>query len=346
MALSPAVLRALQSASQVLKRLATVQRKEAKFTVGVDIGSSAVKVVVLGPRSRTGPRSVLVKHSVPLDSTQATDASEAVRVAMSGVDPSARSVVLSVSGQWVIMRIIEMPAMKAPELKQALPFEAQRYLPFNIDDVMIDGAMLGPSDAHKNWVLIIACKKELIIRRVDWIRRAGLDAAVIDVDALALANALLASANGRSLKGTRALVNVGAQLSNLVIFKDDTPYLVRDIPWGAEKLIRHTAEHLGSDPAAVGKSILEAVNPDPALISAMKLAAESLVTELQLSFDYFENRFGQPPEEVLVSGGLGENAAFLEVLMASLNQTIKAWSPVEGLPGQFAVAYGLALRSA
>lgn len=345
MALSSSVTNALQSASQVLKRLATVQRKEAKFSTGVDIGSSAVKVVVLGPRTRTGARPILAKKMVPLDSTQATDASEAVKVAMGGVDHEARSVTLSVSGQWVIMRIIEMPIMKPAELKQALPFEAQRYLPFNVEDVVIDGVVLGPSDAHKHWVLIIACKKDLLVRRLDWIRRAGLDALVIDVDALALANALLAGLNGRSLKGTRAMVNVGAQLTNLVILKDETPYLVRDIPWGADKLVRHTAEHLGADAATVGKAILGA-NPGADVINAMKLATEALVTELQLSFDYFENRFGQPPEEVLVSGGLAQNTAFIEVLMSSLSQTIKAWSPVEGLPQQFVVAYGLALRSA
>ena len=291
-----------------------------------------------------GPRPILGQNLAPLDATQATDASEAIRSAVNPILPPVHLVNLAVSGQWVIIRIIEMPVMKPAEMKQALPFEAQRYLPFNIEDVVIDGAVLGPADAHKMWVLIIACKKELIERRLDWVRRAGLDAALIDVDALAIANGLLASVNGRSAEGTRGVVNVGAQMTNLVIFKEETPYLIRDIPWGGEKLIRYTAEHLGAEAAAVSKELTQG-SPSAEMLNAMKLATEALVTELQLSFDYFENRFGQPPEELLVSGGLSQSTAFVDALKSYLTQKIGPWSPVAGLSGQFAVAYGLALRT-
>ena len=333
----------LQSAGALLKRLTTVRPQEAKLTVGLDVGSSSVKVVALGPRKGAGPRTLLGHQVVPLAPGQETDASEAIKTAVSALHLPIRAVNLSVSGQWVIMRIVEMPAMKPSEIRQALPFEAQRYLPFNIQDVVIDGAVLGSADAKKMWVLVVACKKELIERRLDWTKRGGFDTALIDVDALALANGFLAG-NGHHGEGTRALINVGAQLTNLVIFRGETPYLVRDIPWGADKLIRNVAEQLGEEPPAVGAALLQgAVSPE--MKSAVKLAVESLVTELQLSFDYFENRFGQPPEELFVSGGLGQSAAFLEGLKGHLTQALTVWEPVRGLSGQFAVAYGLALRT-
>jgi hypothetical protein len=69
------------------------------------------------------------------------------------------------------------------------------------------------------------------------------------------------------------------------------------------------------------------------------------VTELQLSFDYFENHFGQPPEEIFVSGGTGQSDGLVGALRSHLTQTVVSWTPVKGLPGEFAVAYGLALRS-
>ena len=333
----------LHSTGGLLKRLTTVRHQEAKLTVGLDIGSSSVKVVALGSRKGTGPRPLLGHHAVPIPSGQETDASETVKMAVSGLDAPIRAVNLSVSGQWVIMRIVEMPVMKPNEIRQALPFEAQRYLPFNVQDVVIDGAVLGSVDAKKMWVLVVACKKELIERRLDWVRRAGFETALIDVDALALANGFLAG-NGHHGDGTRALINVGAQLTNLVIFRGDMPYLVRDIPWGAEKLFRSVAEQLGDEPTAVGAALLQAA-VSPEMKSAVKLAVESLVTELQLSFDYFENRFGQPPEELFVSGGLGQSTAFLEGLKAHLTQATTVWEPARGLSGEFAVAYGLALRT-
>ncbi len=327
-----------------LHRLTQIAPKEAKITLGVDIGSAAVKVVALGPRRGGVARPVLGQQLVPLPAGQDPDASEAVKTALNALHVPVRSVNLSVSGQWVIMRVVEMPTMKPDETKQALPFEAQRYLPFNVQDVVIDGVVLGPSDANKSWVLIVACKKELLQRRIDCIKRAGFEAALIDVDALALANSFLAQGESRLKEGTRTLVNIGSQMTNLVIFKGTIPYLVRDIPWGGEKCIRALADQTGKDAMAVAQELAQG-QLSREVLEAMKPATESFVAELQLSFDYFENRFGRPPDEVLVTGGLSLCAGFIDAIKSHLTQTVSAWTPASGLSGQFAVAYGLALRN-
>ena len=330
--------------AKTLQRLIRVAPQEPKMTLGVDIGSTAIKVVALGARRGAAPRPLVGQHLTPLEAGQEVDATEALKAAVGALQLPLRTVNLSVSGPWVIMRVVEMPTMKPAEMKQALPFEAQRYLPFNVQDVIIDGVELGPADASKMWVLIVACKKELVDRRMDWAKRAGLDVALIDVDALALANGFLAQDNGQRSDGTRALVNVGAQLTNLVAFKGEIPYLVRDIPWGGDKLIRATAEQLGAEVEAVRKDFLQGT-ASREVLDAVRLSCEALVAELQLSFDYFENRFGQPPEELLISGGLSLSTAFLEALKNHLTQSVSAWTPANGMPGQFAVAYGLALRT-
>ncbi|MBI4597230.1 MAG: pilus assembly protein PilM [Candidatus Omnitrophica bacterium] len=335
---------ARQRATGLLKRLATIQRKEPKYTVGLDLGASSVKVVVLGARKSEGSPPILAQQVVALKPGQDVDASEALKAAVGNLPMPISTVNMAVSGQWVIMRIIEMPAMKDNELKQALPFEAQRYLPFNIQDVILDGAMLGPSEGKKVWVLIVACKKELVERRIDWAKRAGVNVSLIDVDALALANAFLEQSNGKPAEGTSALINVGSLLTNLVVFKGPVPYLVRDIPWGGERLIRHVGEQLGIEAEEIRQQLLKGeLGAETA--EAMKLAAESLVTELQLSFDYFENRFSQPPDKVLVTGGLSQSARFIEVLKGLLAQAVQTWAPAENLSGQFSIAYGLALRT-
>ena len=329
----------------LLKRITTVAPRDPKLTVGLDIGSTSVKVVALGQGRGSRKRSILGQNLASLSGTPGTDATEAVRSAVSTLQLPIRSVNLSVSGQWVIMRVVEMPPMKPAELKQALPFEAQRYLPFNIDEVVLDGVALGPAEGNKSWVLIVACKKDLIERRLDWVKRAGLEPALIDVDALALANAYLeGGSDGVPEDGRRALLDVGGQLSNLVVFKGRVPYLVRDIPWGGDKMVRHVADQLGADVDTVAQQLAQgAVSPE--VQNATRLTCEGLVAELQLSFDYFENRFGQPPEAVLVSGGLSQSTAFLEALRSHLPQNVSPWSPTGGLSGQFAVAYGLALRT-
>jgi len=330
---------------RLLKRLASVKTKEPRITVGLDIGSTALKVVVLGPHKSSGARPLLGQHLEPLGDNPESQIPETIRRACSALRLSVKPLNLSVSGQWVIMRVVEMPTLNAHELAQALPFEAQRYLPFNIQDVVLDGAILGPAERNKLWVLIVACKRELVDRRISWIKQAGFEPALIDVDALALANAFTEHANGQTLSGTHALINVGAQWTNLAVLNHHIPYLVRDIPWGAKTLIRHVAEKLEREEAQIASQLKQGTPPAD-LLEAMKAACESLTAELQLSFDFFESRFGPPPERLLVSGGMSQCPGFLEALKSHLAQTPVVWMPREGLSNQFAVAYGLALRSA
>lgn len=301
-----------------------------------------MKVVALGTRKGPGTRPILGSNLVPIPAAQGTDPSRAIKTAVSGLHLPLQTAALSVSGSWVIMRVIEMPNMALSEIRQALPFEAQRYLPFNLQEVVIDGVVLGPAEGNKVWVLIIACRKELIERRLDWAKRAGLEVSLIDVDAVALTNGFLATFNGRP-EGITALVNVGSQFTNLSMCQGQIPYLVRDIPWGAEKCFRHAAEHLGIEPEILLRTSSD--EPAPAgLADAMKTVCEGLVTELQLSFDYFENRFGRSPAEVLVTGGLSQSADFMIALKSHLTQPVTPWIPAKELSGQFAIAYGLALR--
>jgi type IV pilus assembly protein PilM len=335
--------RLTQSAGAFLTRLTTIKPYEPKLTVGLDVGSTSVKAVALGTRKGSGARPILARHLTPLSPGQEADPSEAIKDAVAALELPARTVNLSVSGPWVVMRVVEMPRMKLAEFKQALLFEAQRYLPFSGQDVIVDGAVLGSIDASRAWALIVACKKELVERRLDWLKRAGLEAALIDVDALALCNGFLANADGRPAPATRALINVGGQFTNLVICQGEIPYLIRDIPWGGARFVHSVAEHSGFDEAAVGQELRQdTVRPE--LPPAMKLAAETLTTELQLSFDYFENRFGQPPEALLVSGGLARCPGFVEALKGLLTQAVSLWAPVSELSPQFTIAYGLALR--
>ncbi len=326
------------------KSLTTIRPKESKLTVGLDLGSSSIKAVVLGPRKGLGARPIVGQQSHPFDQSTETDPSSVIKNVLGSLRLPVKSLNLAVSGPWVIMRIIEMPAMKPNEMRQALPFEAQRYLPFNLQDVVLDGVVLGPGEANKNWVLIVACKKELIERRIDWIRRAGFEVDIIDVDALAIANGFLSTQTRSSGYQTVALVDLGAQLSNLVIFKGQAPYLVRDIPWGGDKLIRQVSEQLGLEAQAL-KELWNKAQLHPQQSEAMKLATEPLINELQLSFDYFENRFGQPPEKVLLSGGLTHVPGLIDAIKSHLTQSVNSWAPIKDLPSQFSVAYGLALRS-
>jgi type IV pilus assembly protein PilM len=328
-----------------VKEFAAIKPQEPKISVGLDIGSSSIKLVALGARNLSGLRPLIAQHIEPFRESEEGSATRAIRAAISSIRSPIKSVNLSVSGQWVIMRVIEMPTLAETELKQALPFEAQRHLPFNVQDVVLDGAVLGPSDANKSWVLLVACKKDMVDSRISLIKQAGLEPGAVDVDSVAIANAFVTSANGNKLVHTYALLNVGAQWTNLTVLKGTVPYLVRDIPWGFEKMVRQLAEQLGKDASYIVQQLRPNSNPATEILEAMKVSCESLTTDLQLSFDFFENRFGTPPEQIIVCGGTSQCPGFMDALKSHLAQSLNPWTfGPNGLSRQMVVAYGLALH--
>ena len=109
-------------------------------------------------------------------------------------------------------------------------------------------------------------------------------------------------------------------------------------------MLRQLGGQLGKELEAVDE-LLANEKLSEELEGLLRTSCEGLVAELQLSFDYFENRFGQPPDTVLVSGGLSQSSHFLKALKSHITQTVTPWKPTGGLAGQFVVAYGLALRT-
>lgn len=335
----------VQPGWQLLKRLATVRPHPPLSTIGLDIGSTSVKAVALGPKTGSGLRPVLAQQEVLLP--EATDAvvQAAIQQAVEGLGLSLTTVNLSVSGQAVIMRVVEMPKLEPHELTQALPFEAQRYLPFNIQEVVLDSAIIGAVDGQKLQMLIVACRRDALERRLAWVTQAGLHPGLIDVDALAAVNAWTEHANSQVRQGTHAVVHIGAQWANLAIVKDAQPLLVRDIPWGGQKLLKSMAELLGQAEDAVVATLRAAQTAPAEFAEAMRHGCETLAADLQLSFDFFENHFGAPPTDVAVSGGLVQCPGFLAAMGQHLAQPLGVWEPRQGLGSHMAVAYGLALRT-
>lgn len=329
-----------------LTRLATVRRAAPKATIGLDIGSSSVKAVGLG--SRAGGRRPAVLGSKTAAVAEATDAAlqAAVQEAVGALGLSINTVNLSVSGQAVIMRVIDMPKLEPHELAQALPFEAQRYLPFNLQEVVLDGAIVGSVDGQKLQVLIVACRRDALEQRLACLTPAGLQPGLIDVDALAVVNAWMEHADDQARQGTRAIAHVGSQWTNLAILKNAQPLLVRDIPWGGQKLLKHLAEQLARPEDLVAAALRQSSGGAPAdMADAMRGGCEALAADLQLSFDFFENHFGAPPTQVALSGGLARCPGIIDALAQHLAQPLATWEPRQGLGSDLAVAYGLALRT-
>ena len=116
---------------------------------------------------------------------------EAIRRVLDGAGGfKAKEVCASLSGNAVIVKKITLPVMTEAELAESIYWEAEQYIPFDIQDVNLDYQILepgtGPESRGSIDVLLVAAKKEKIADYTNVITQAGRTPVLVDVDAFAL----------------------------------------------------------------------------------------------------------------------------------------------------------------
>src|SRR5665213_1698527 len=193
--------------------------------IGVDIGTSSVKLVQVVPNGKD--RWVLQSYAIQDLSDEAVEEIDAdLRPAVVGLalkkafkasKMKGRHVVTAVSGDAVIVRYVKLPFMTPAELKNVISYEAEQHIPLPIDQVVLDHHILGTveeDNQKKLEVLLVAAKSEMVDEHLSLLKAARLKPAVIDVDSFAMENAYLAN-YGVEKGQTVALVNIGAKTTTI-----------------------------------------------------------------------------------------------------------------------------------
>jgi type IV pilus assembly protein PilM len=174
--------------------------RRSKSIVGLDIGSSAVKAVELKPVGKSFKVAAFGSEPVPSDAIvdgaiiDAPAVADAIRrVFEHNKALKAKDVCASLSGNAVIVKKITLPVMTETELSESIYWEAEQYIPFDIQDVNLDYQILdpgtGPDSRGSMDVLLVAAKREKIGDYTSVIAQAGRTPVIVDVDAFALQNA-------------------------------------------------------------------------------------------------------------------------------------------------------------
>lgn len=269
---------------------------------------------------------------------------------------------LSFSGPSTVIRYVNFPKMDKDELRRALSFEAQKHIPFPINEVNLDGFVLKEDlPDNKMLVLLAAVKKDLVEQRLKMMQDLDLKVNIADLDSLALINAFdFNYLPDDNLKGkTIALLNIGATTSNLNILEDGLPHLSRDIHIAGNNITQKLADVLTIDFKAAEELKL---NPDAQRADKVNRTAESvlanLATEVRISFDFYESQAASSVVKIFLSGGTSKLGSIKDMLANFLGIEVDYWDPlkrinlsndidaekIKAVSGQFCVALGSALR--
>ncbi len=342
----------------------------SKPVVGLDIGSSSVKAIELKASGRGFKVVALGVEPVPPDSIvdgaiiDAGAVTDAVRRVLESPRFRAKDVVASLSGSSVIVKKISLPVMSDEDLSQSIQWEAEQYIPFDIQDVNLDYQILTPVSQRQGTmeVLLVAAKKDKIADYTGVVSAVGRTAVVVDVDAFALQNAYEAN-YGIEPGRVVALVNAGASATNINLVCDGTSLFTRDVGIGGNAFTEAIQKELGlpfesAEDAKKGLPV-EGVRPDelrPVLTAVM----DNVLLEIEKTFDFFKATSANDRiDRVLVSGGGSLVESFDQALRDRLGVEVERFDPFKtvsvdpavlqgGTAADYApacaVALGLALR--
>ena len=342
--------------------------KKVRSLIGLDIGTNCVKAVEL---TQAGSDLVITGYGQSEILSEGSKADAILDVLHSNAFRTRR-LATAVSGKSVIVRYLTMIQMSEEDLQNAIKFEADKYIPFDVEEVVLDcqrleeraeGMASGALNENEMRVLLVAVKRTLVDDHVALIQGIGLTPEIIDVDSFALGNAFevrsLLSPGVEQDDKAVALIDIGANKTNINILRGTTSFFTREIYLGGDDFTTaiakrlgveaHQAELLKRDPGENFEQLRQAVMP----------AIDDLGNEIHLSFDYFENQFDREVDEVYLSGGGSRLPILEEAFEKIFEKRTRSWDPTENLKinsesvdvgklkangPQLAVAVGLASR--
>ena len=315
--------------------------KRKKQVVGCDVGSSAVKLVELKPL-KNGEFQLVHAAIAELSAEAIVDGAimdsslvvEAVSRLISENGVKSQQFGGSLSGHSVIIKKIELPAMSPEELSESIQWEAEQYIPFDINDVNLDYEILDDGSGGDSMdVLLVAVKNDRIADYTSVIAQAGRQPVLIDVDVFAVQNAF--EVNYGVDPNAVALVNIGASVMNISVLQNGASIFWRDVAFGGNQyteaiqrelnLPREDAERLKLG-ERVGEHSLQQV------LGVLNSVSEDLAGELDKTINFFlATSSVDRIERMVLSGGASKTVNLDEVIKERFQVDVEILNPFRNI---------------
>lgn len=245
-----------------------------------------------------------------------------------------RRVLLGIANQKIVVRAMEFPVIDEKELRAAIEFQAQEAIPIPVEEAVLDYQVMSTYTAEdgtpRQRLLLVAAQKDMIHQFVEVVRKANLQVEGIDLQAFALARALMEEPDlGEEgpAPGAVAMVNIGSGITNLVVVQNAIPQFTRVISLGSEAMIESLATDCGVDTeeawrlaVIVGLRVTEEAIEFPEDITldradqvraSLENSCETFADEIRRSIDYYHTQAHEAEITRVVVTGDGSLVRFL-----------------------------------
>jgi type IV pilus assembly protein PilM len=340
--------------------------------LGIDISTAAVKLLEL---SKAGARYRVESYAVaPLPQDAIVDKNianvevigDVIKTVLKQSGSKLKHACVAVAGSAVMNKIISMPAtLDEIEMEEQIMVEADQYIPYSLDEVRLDFEVQGPSEGNseKVDVLLAASRKENVDDRVEALKRAGLKAKIVDVEAFAIENAftLLVDQLPDVMEGqTIAIADVGATMSTLNVMHDFHTVYTREQGFGGKQLTEEIRRRYGLSQEEAGLAKKHGGLPDNYTTDVLNPFMQAMVQQIARSLQFFvSSSANRGIDNIVLAGGcasipgidkLVEQNLGIPAFVANpfinmaLSNKVKPQSLSNDAPAML-LACGLALRS-
>lgn len=335
--------------------------------VGIDVGVGSIKAVSVSRAEKGLVLDIIGEVSTPRvewlkgeGKNKALDqVADSIKKLLGDIRCRSRQVVTCLPEDEVVSRLINLPPLKENEVRDALQFEAETFVPFPLDEVSIDYEVINTDEAGRMSVFAIAARNEIINSYVKLFKVVGLEMLALESPAVAMRRAVnfaLPQVSGI------VFVDMGERFSDIISIHKESIYFTRSMSMGGDSLTRAISINLGLDMASAEEYKkaygMKESELEGKIKASMMPVFNSMAEEVRKSIAMFRETIGSSPELLVLSGGGANLPGFAEELTRLLGIEVQVVQPfinidTSGLANfmnynsegcRFTLAVGLGLR--
>lgn len=327
--------------------------------LGLDLSSAAVKLLEItgggGKFSVENYQTVLLPENA-MEGNTIKDADAVVaslkRLVSQG-DLAAKQVALSVPDSAVITKIIQMnDGLNEQEIEEIIMSEADKYIPYPIEEINIDFNIIGPSAKNSAMldVLVVASRTENVSARVDVVAQAGLEASIVDVESYALERAAQHMTTNLPAGGEKkniAIIDIGAVYTHLFVLHGMKMIFSREEEFGGRQLIDTVMQQYKIPRTEASKIIESGPYPEDYVDTVLNPYNELILLQIKRALQFFFSTSNYNfVDHILLAGGVAKQTGIAQLIQEHINIPTSVANPFEQMQIGKGVDKDLLMRDA
>lgn len=297
--------------------------------VGIDISSSTIKLLELSKNKDEYCLENYVIEPLSLQSVVEKDikhveeVAKSIQLAVLESKTKRKFAAVAVTGSSVITRVIQANInFTEEEILEQIELEADRYIPYPLDEVYYDFEVLGPSKKHASLldVLLAAARIETVESHVEAVHQAGLKATIVDIEAFAMErafNLILNQLPKDAINQNTAIIDLGTTMTTLHVFKEARSIYSRDQVFGTKQLIDEIERRYGLSQSEAFASLKYGGLPEDYIKEVFEPFKETVVQQINRAMQIFFSSSEETEIQYLLLSGGGASLSGLEALIHS-----------------------------